>query len=138
MTATDTIKPVRAGLFTGDLHDLSRIALAGSRCQDCQETTLGTNSLCPNCGGDDIAPVRLSDTGSVWSFTVVRYPPPGDYKGEQPFRPYALGLIELPEGLRVVAPISGDPDNVAIGMAVAFTPRLRPDQVVEFAYKPIG
>ncbi|MBC2777037.1 OB-fold domain-containing protein [Parasphingopyxis sp. GrpM-11] len=119
------------------MTDLSRVGLAGSRCGQCSETTLGENGRCPNCGSDDMAPVRLSDRGTVWTYTVVRHRPPGDYRGPENFEPFALGLIELPEGLRVVAPIEGDPADVSIGLDVEFTPRLRPDDVVEFAYQPV-
>ncbi|MHB9880413.1 Zn-ribbon domain-containing OB-fold protein [Pacificimonas sp. ICDLI1SI03] len=81
--------------------------------------------------------IRLSDDGSVWSYTVVRYRPPGNYKGGDPFQPFAMALVDLPEGIRVVAPIAGDPDAVKIGMPVRFRPVLRTDNVVEFDYRPV-
>lgn len=129
-------RAVRSGLLAGDLSDLASVKLAGSRCRDCNEATLGTSTLCPNCGGDDVAPIALSDRGNVWTYTVVRYKPPGDYKGADPFQPFAMGLIELPEGLRVLAPIGGDVEAVRIGMSVAFHPYVRDDGVVEFNYAP--
>src|SRR3546814_14108891 len=98
--------------------------------------SLGANTRCPKCGSDDVFPIALSDEGKVWTYTVVRYRPPGDYKGAEPFQPFAIGLVELPEGLRVVAPVGGDPDAVRIGMTVRFTARARADGVVEFVYNP--
>jgi len=130
------LRPVRSGLLAGPLDDLAALKLAGSRCRGCGETTLGTNALCPNCGRDDVAPIPLSDEGHVWTYTVIRYRPPGAYKGPEPFVPFAVGLVELPEGLRVVAPIGGDPEAVCIGIAVRFAPRVRDDGVVEFVYNP--
>ena len=41
--------------------------------------------------------------------------PPGAYKGPEPFVPFALGLVELPEGLRVMSPLEGDIDALKIG-----------------------
>jgi len=130
-------RPVRDGLLTGDLSDLKTVKLAGSRCKICNEATLGTSNLCPNCGSDEVAPIVMSDGGEVWTYTVVRYKPPGDYKGPDPFVPFAMGLVELPEGLRVLAPIGGDVEAVKIGMKVAFHPYVRADGVVEFNYAPV-
>ena len=131
-------RPVREGILQGDLQRLEGVRLAGSRCRQCSEATLGTNSLCPNCGSDSVEPIAFSNRGEVWTYTVVRYKPPGDYKGADPFVPFAMGLIELPEGLRVLAPIGGDVDGVRIGMEVAFHPYARPDGVVEFNYQPVA
>jgi uncharacterized OB-fold protein len=140
MTDTRSVerRPVRPGLLAGDLSDLSKVKLAGSRCKLCGEATLGTSNLCPNCGSDEVAPIEMSDAGQVWTYTVVRYKPPGDYKGSDPFKPFAMGLIELPEGLRVLAPIGGDVETVRIGMAVVFHPYVRDDGVVEFNYAPVA
>ena len=40
----------------------------------------------------------LSDHGTLWGWTVVHTPPPG-YQGPVPF---GFGVVELPEGLRVI------------------------------------
>jgi hypothetical protein len=134
----DVRRPIREGLLTGDLSGLQSVRLAGSRCNVCNEATLGANSLCPNCGSNEVTPIDFSNNGTVWTFTVVRYKPPGDYKGPDPFVPFAMGLVELPEGLRVLAPISGDPDKVKIGMNVTFKAFARPDGVVAFDYEPVA
>lgn len=136
-SAAPARKPIREDLLTGPLDDLGQVRLCGGRCKDCGEATLGLSELCPNCGGADVAPITFSGRGSVWTYTVVRYRPPGDYKGPEPFVPFALGLIELPEGLRVLAPIGGDPEAVKIGMPVQFHPYAREDGVVEFNYSPV-
>ena len=60
---------------------------------------------CPECGAEGIMPVPLSHSGSIYTFTIVRMPPPG-YVGETP---YAVGLVELPEGLRVASTITKSP-----------------------------
>lgn len=130
--------PVRKGIFAGDLRNPAALQLAGSRCSACAEATLGENSACPNCGSEEVRPIVLSNEGSVWTYTVVRHKPPGDYKGPEPFAPFALGLIDLPDGLRVVAPIAGDVDRVQIGTKVRFHAYARPDGVVEFNYLPVA
>ena len=129
---------VRDGLLSMPLDDLDRVRLLGSRCRDCGETTIGTSTVCPNCGGTALESLPLSRRGTLWTYTVVRHRPPGDYRGPDPFVPFALGLVELPEGLRVVAPIAGDPAAVRIGMPLEFRAAVRPGsaqpEVVVFAF----
>jgi hypothetical protein len=133
---------VREGLLSMPLDDLNAVRLVGSRCSQCHETTLGTNSVCPNCGGDRVTALPLSKQGTLWTYTVVRYKPPGDYKGPDPFVPFAMGLVELPEGLRVLTPLEGDVAGFKIGMPLQFHAFLRSraekPQVVSFAFRPTG
>ena len=72
---------------------------------------------------------------------AVRHKPPGDYRGPEPFKPFCIGLVELPEGLRVMSPIEGDVESMQIGMRL----RLRAfvhhtgdagQHVVAFAFAP--
>ena len=134
-------KVVRAGLFMGPIGDLAAVRLGGSQCTSCGETSLGVRELCPNCGRDTLAPGPLGDRGVLWSFTVVRHRPPGDYRGPDPFVPFGVGLVELPEGLRVLSVIDCRLEELRIGMALRFKPYLRHDDaedVVVFAFEPVG
>jgi uncharacterized OB-fold protein len=53
-----------------------------------------------------------------------------------------MGLVELPEGLRVLAPIKGDPARVKIGMRLQFEAFVRPGsaapEVVSFHFAPLA
>ena len=130
--------PVREGLFSGPLSDLDRVTLAGSRCGSCGETSLGSKTLCANCGKETVRDIALGTRGTLWTYTVVRHRPPGNYKGPEPFAPFGLGLVELPEGVRVMAPIHCDVDKLKIGLPLRFKPYLRKDdgrEVVAFAFE---
>lgn len=132
---------IRDGLLTEPLDDLAKVRLQGSRCRHCNEVTLGKNRICPNCGGSDLEAVALSDAGELWTYTVVRFKPPGDYRGPEPFRPFCVGLVELPDGLRVVSPIEGDVDAVEIGMPLRLKVSVHHagaggEDVVAFAFAP--
>src|SRR5262245_18799618 len=140
-SATERV-PIREGLLIGPLAELDRVRLAGCKCTSCGETSLGTKSVCPNCGRNTVQEVALANQGSLWSFTVVRHRPPGNYKGPEPFVPFGLGLVELPEGLRVLSPIQCDVEKLKIGLSLQFKPYVRHDEdgrdVVAFAYVPAG
>jgi len=77
--------------------------------------------------------------GELWSFTIVRHRPPGDYRAAEPFKPFGLGLVELADGIRVLSPIECDIGSLRIGMGLRFKPYVRHDEerdVVVFAFAP--
>jgi uncharacterized OB-fold protein len=131
---------IRADLLTQPLSDLRQISLVGSTCSRCGETFLGRALVCANCGAAEPEPRALTNRGILWTYTVVRHKPPGDYKGADPFMPFGLGLVELPEGLRVLAPIVCEPSELRIGMPLEFRAFVRPGsqspEVVSFEFVP--
>jgi uncharacterized OB-fold protein len=88
---------------------------------------------CPRCGGP-AAPVVLSGTGTLWTWTVQRFAPksPPYAVPEGGFAPFPVGYVELPEGVRVLAVLDGlCPEDAAIGMRLTIragegVPRARP------------
>ncbi|NKQ56155.1 hypothetical protein HFP15_25070 [Amycolatopsis sp. K13G38] len=74
--------------------------------------------LCLRCGSDALADIGLGDRGTLWAFTVLRNPPPGDRRAAAISRvPQPLGLVEL-DGMavRVMARIDVDVDRLEIGL----------------------
>ncbi|HLX88635.1 MAG TPA: OB-fold domain-containing protein [Acidimicrobiales bacterium] len=103
--------PVRAGLF----EDGDPPSLLGSRCGDCGGHSFPRHESCPYCASDSVTPVALSAHGSLWAFTAVTAPPPG-YRGEVP---YGFGVVELPEGVRVVSRLTeADPSVLRVGQTM--------------------
>ena len=94
--------PAIEGWFRDDEGDPR---LIGTRCGSCgtyffpKETTYCRN---PSCAGTDLEEVPLSSRGTLWSFTNNCYPPPAPYVVEEPFAPYAVAAVELPEEKMVV------------------------------------
>ena len=113
--------PVREDIFHGSLAHLDELRLRGSSCCDCGEIALGNVVTCMNCGSDAaMQEVVLASEGQLHTFTVVRSRPPGDYRGPEPFRPFVMGLVELPDGLRVLSVIDCPIEMVRIGMDLTF------------------
>ena len=108
----EKLVPVREGLFTTPLSPLEKARLIGSKCRNCGEVSLGKVSSCPNCTNEELKVIPLSHEGNLWTYTVIRHRPPGDYKGPDPFIPFGEGLVELPEGIRVLSPLGGDVDKL--------------------------
>ncbi|MGD0381359.1 MAG: Zn-ribbon domain-containing OB-fold protein [Acidimicrobiales bacterium] len=126
--------PVREGLFT----DTGPPRLLGSRCTVCGRHHFPRQDTCPYCTAEGASPVELSDTGRLWSWTTVTTAPPG-YGGEVP---YGFGVVELPEGLRVITRLTEtDPARLSAGepMALVVVPvRVDADgrQVLTYAFAP--
>jgi uncharacterized OB-fold protein len=115
--------PVRDGLFATDPP-----ALLASRCGDCGALRFPAAALCATCQSEHVETVALAPEGELYTYTVVHAPPPG-YRGETP---YAVGVVELPDGLRVTATILGD--ALAVGDRVRF--ELHPvGDVLSYAYR---
>jgi len=130
---------IKEGLFAGHLDNLETVHLAGSRCSSCGEMTLGTNAACPNCGDQNVAAVALGDSGTLYTYTVVRHRPPGNYQGPAEFKPFGLGLVEIDRVIRVMAPLLPAPDQLRIGMPLRFHPYVlrtneNGEEVIAFAF----
>lgn len=108
MTATPAIE----GWFTTGPEP----ALIGSRCTGCGSVFFPrTEGFCRNpvCDSETFDEVELSRRGRVWSYTDAQYQPPPPYISvSDPFEPFALAAVELPEGLVVLG-------QVAAGYGVA-------------------
>ncbi len=103
--------PIRDGLFTTP-EDLSCARLLGTRCGDCNRVAFPPQSICPYCSGDRCETISLSAEGVLYLCTTVRTRPPG-YVGDVPF---GFGIVELPEGIRIVSRIKTP--EPALGAAV--------------------
>jgi uncharacterized protein len=89
-------------------------ALVGSRCTTCGNTFFpplrpGTAGFCrnPRCEGEEFTDTELSRRGLVWSYTDAQYQPPPPYiPTVDPYEPFALAAVELPEGMVVLGQVA--------------------------------
>ncbi|OEY66335.1 bifunctional MaoC family dehydratase N-terminal/OB-fold nucleic acid binding domain-containing protein [Marinobacter sp. X15-166B] len=84
------------------------------RCTDCQTLRHPPAPVCIQCHSFNWDAVEASGKGQVYSFVVMHYPevPPFDY-------PNPIGLIELDEGVRLIAGLVGvNREDLEIGQRV--------------------
>lgn len=126
--------PVREGIFTTDGGG----RLLGGRCTSCSRFHFPRYTTCPYCSSDDVEAAELSGRGALWGWTAVTAAPPG-YRGGVPF---GFGIVELPEGLRVITRLTEpDPARLELGMAMrlVIVPLHLDDdgrEVVTYAFAP--
>ena len=98
--------PAVEGWFTTG----SEPALLGSRCTSCATVFFPpVEGFCrnPSCDGDAFDELLLSRRGRVWSYTDAQYQPPPPYiAATDPYEPFALAAVELPEGLVVLGQLA--------------------------------
>jgi uncharacterized OB-fold protein len=81
--------------------------------------------------------------GRLWSCAVQIYPPPPPVRYDEPYMPYALGLVDLPDGLRLLGRIqTDDPERLQIGAEVelildAIYHDDGGDEVITWKFRPV-
>lgn len=113
-----------------------RYRLEAGKCTSCGKIYFPPRVVCAECGNRSFETVRLSDKGKVLTYTVIRVAP-SEFTDEAP---YAVGVIELDDGVRFTAQIVDcDFGNLAIGMPVKVEFRRIQDEgeagVICYGYK---
>lgn len=72
-------------------------SLVGTRCTNCDTHFYPARSFCPYCHLKEMSPHSLSKAGRLYSYSIVHIAP------EDTSVPYAIGYVDLPEGLRLLA-----------------------------------
>ena len=97
------------GQFFWDGLEQGRLLV--QRCTACETLRYPPNTRCEACGATEEDVVEVSGHGTLASYTIVYYPAtPGQTL------PMTLGLVELDEGVRLMAPLDRAIAQPAVGM----------------------
>jgi uncharacterized OB-fold protein len=136
--AAAAARPFRKGLFTFPIPVGAAACLLGSRCRECGTSFFPPRQICPRCMKEGILEtVPLSPRGTLYTYTVIRQAPP-----RYPV-PYAVGYVDLPEGVRVFAQLDGwDKRELRLGeaMEVFFTALRKNDregEMIGYRFRPV-
>jgi uncharacterized protein len=126
--------PIGEGLF---VQEADQAYLMGNRCQECGQVFFPSRPFCFSCSSARMEKVKLGDRGKLYSFTIAHMPS----THFQP--PYAVGWIDLEEGLRVFSPIRKTEGQVLrIGMEMELViDKLWQEgdkRVVGYQYRPLA
>jgi uncharacterized OB-fold protein len=94
--------------------------LMGSTCRSCGARFLPPRPICTECHEPEMDWSEVKGQGKLISFTCIAVGPPSmKEEGFDRNNPYCLGVVELDEGVRVVARIQGvdarHPETIRIG-----------------------
>ncbi len=138
--------PVNEDLLMAPLSPPEQARLRGSKCRGCGEVFFGKRLSCENCGSEDVEEIALSRKGRLYTYTVIEHRPPGDYKGPDPFVPFATGSVDLPEGIRVPGQMASGytEKNLKIGMEMElirdklYDDKETGNEVICWKWKPVS
>jgi uncharacterized OB-fold protein len=99
---------------------LSEDRLMGSQCKKCGVLSVPPRSICIKCYGSEMEWVEMKGKGKLVAFTCIAIGPPFMIReGYDRKHPYVSGVVELEEGVKVVARIEGvdgsKPETIRIG-----------------------
>lgn len=134
--------PVAADLFA-ETPEGAR--LLGSRCASCGMPYFPRTSFChnPDCVDRKVEDALFGPRGTLWSCAIQNYPPPPPTLYDEPYAPYALGIVDFPEGLRVLGRIqTDDPASLRLGSEVELiVDRIHGDadgnEIVSWKFRPL-
>ena len=87
--------------------------LMAVKCENCGSVFVPPRPMCTNCFSKELAWTQLDTKGKLVTYTVI-YIAPEQF---QPLAPYAYGIIELENGLRLPGMIKGiEHENMEVGI----------------------
>jgi uncharacterized OB-fold protein len=95
--------------------------IMGSKCKKCGALSLPPRPICVSCFGSEMEWMQFRGNGKLAAFTSIAVvPSPLAREGFGRNNPYVVGVVELPEGVNIVARITGvdakKPDQIKVGM----------------------
>ena len=113
--------------------------LVGGKCCQCGLVVYPRSWVCPTClAVDEMERIQLSSRGKLYAFSIIRAGAPPGFE-----LPYAVGYVDLPEGVRVFAQLDNWQDGRAhIGGEVELVAGiLRTDEqgnpIIGYKFRPV-
>ena len=114
---TTLLRPFSAAVFD---QYIAEHKLMAARCMKCGGMYVPPRAICPKCQSEELEWVETNGKGKLAAFTVILSGP--TFMIEQGFdrkNPYISGIVELDEGIRISARITGldasKPAEIKIG-----------------------
>ena len=106
-------RPIWDGLYG---EDAEGPYLIGGRCSQCGFAALGARQICPGClETDAMSEEPIGRRGTLYSCTVIHQAPEGFEA------PFAVGYVDIGEGVRVFAHIENSAESRALDGSVELT-----------------
>ncbi len=107
------------------------------RCGDCNLLHYYPRAICPHCWSRSLTWEELSGKGTLYSYVISHRPAPGF----QEETPYAIAIVELDEGPRMMTNLTGvdqTPESLVLDMPLEITFEDVTEDVTMFKFQPAG
>ena len=104
-------------------------------CDDCRHIYFPPRPFCPKCASRKVTVVTSSGKAKLYSYVIHHRPAPGFTP------PYAIAVVELDEGPRMMSNIVGcpqTPDALVLDMLLQVTFERQSEQITLPFFKPAG
>lgn len=107
--------------------------LEGTRCKKCGRKFFPPRMDCAFCLVSDVEWFEIKGPGKLVTYSTVVFGP----SGFEEVQPYTLGIVEFPEGVRVLAKISKkiDPKTLKSGMLLKPVPQRLNEQKLTYEFE---
>ena len=125
--------PVKEGTF---VEGPEGGILLANKCKSCGQVFFPKAVFCLTCFDEDMEELKLSQRGKLYSYAIGRMP-------SMHFEPpYAIGYVDMPEGVRIFAPLKMMEDKpFAIGMDMEVVIEKlwqeEENEVIGYKFKPV-
>ena len=105
------------------------------KCDGCKHTFFPPRPFCPKCASRSVTAFKASGKGKLFSYVINARPSPGFDA------PYAIAVVELAEGPRLMTNIVGcpqTPEALQLDMPVEVTFDKQNDAITLALFKPAG
>lgn len=94
-----------------------RYRLEAAKCKKCGKSFFPPRLVCAACGSKGFDKTKLSETGTIVSYTMIRVAP-ADFATQVP---YAIAIVESDNGVRLTTQVVDcKPEDLEIGKKVKF------------------
>ena len=110
--------------------------LLANKCKSCGQIFFPKAVVCLSCLNENMEELRLSRRGKLYSYTIGRMP-------SMHFEPpYAIGYVDMPEGVRIFTPLKmmeDKPFSIGMDMEVVIEKLWQEDdnEVIGYKFKPV-
>ena len=105
------------------MEQATAVALEGSKCTVCSTVAFPASAMCSRCATPTAENITLSTRGTLWAYTIQRFSPksPPYVPPVGGFVPFAVGYVELPDGIKSEANIDCESFDELDGAPVRLT-----------------
>jgi uncharacterized OB-fold protein len=125
--------PIREGAF---VEGPEGGILMGNKCKSCGQVFFPKVVFCLTCLNEEMEELKLGRRGKLYSYAIGRM-------SSMHFEPpYAIGYVDMPEGLRIFAPLKmteDKPFKVGMNMEVVIEKLWQEgdNEVIGYKFKPV-
>ena len=115
------------------VDSLAEGKLMGTVCKKCGKKYFPPRMDCAQCLDSDVEWFEIKGPGKLVTFSKVEFGP----SGFEEVQPYVLGIVDFPEGVRVLAKISNkvDFESIKAGMELKPVPQKLTEEKLTYEFE---